>query len=103
RWGRKSMTAEPVSVILVDDHDLVRQGLRRAFERDERFTIVGVAGSADDAHDLATSVRPDIAVIDIRLSDGNGLDVVKTLRADRRDVGIVVVTMYDDDEHLFAA
>lgn len=94
---------EAVSVLLVDDHDLVRQGLRRAFEREDDFEVLGEASTVAEAQRLAGETRPDIAVVDIRMPDGSGLDVVSAMRRARRDVGIVVVTMYDDDEHLFAA
>jgi DNA-binding NarL/FixJ family response regulator len=91
------------SVVLVDDHDLIRQGLSRAFERQSDFTVVGQAGSVAEATALAETLVPDVVVTDVRLPDGTGLDVVRTLRATRPDVGLVVLTMYAGDEQLFAA
>ena len=90
-------------VLLVDDHDLIRQGLRRAFERSEDFSVVGEAASIGEGLALATQLEPDVVLMDIRLPDGNGLDAVKRLRAARPEVGIVVLTMYAGDEHLFGA
>jgi DNA-binding NarL/FixJ family response regulator len=94
---------ERASVVLVDDHDLIRQGLSRAFERQADFTVVGQAGSVAEAIALAEKVTPDVVVTDVRLPDGTGLDLVRTLRADRPEVGLVVLTMYAGDEQLFAA
>jgi DNA-binding NarL/FixJ family response regulator len=93
----------PYSVLLVDDHDLIRQGLQRAFERYPDFTVVAEAATGRDALRLAQEHHPDIAVCDIRLPDGNGLDIVKTLRAQRPEMGLVVLTLYAGDEQLFAA
>jgi DNA-binding NarL/FixJ family response regulator len=94
---------ERASVVLVDDHDLIRQGLSRAFERQSDFTVVGQAGSVAEAIALAEKLAPDVVVTDVRLPDGTGLDVVRALRTDRPDVGLVVLTMYAGDEQLFAA
>jgi DNA-binding NarL/FixJ family response regulator len=91
------------TVLLVDDHDLIRQGLRRAFERDDEFDVVGEAGSVAEARARARERRPDVFVVDVRLPDGNGLDLVRTVRDDHPDAGIVVLTMYAGDEQLFAA
>ena len=91
------------TVLLVDDHDLIRQGLRRAFERDEEFDVVGEAGSVAEARARARERCPDVLVVDVRLPDGNGLDLVRTVRDDYPDAGIVVLTMYAGDEQLFAA
>jgi DNA-binding NarL/FixJ family response regulator len=94
---------ERASVVLVDDHDLIRQGLSRAFERQSDFTVVGQAGSVAEALALAETLAPDVVVTDVRLPDGTGLDLVRALRADRPDVGLVVLTMYAGDEQLFDA
>lgn len=94
---------ERMSVLLVDDHDLIRQGLSRAFERQEDFTVVGESGSVAEALATAESVQPDVVVTDVRLPDGTGLDIVRALRIQRPDIGLVVLTMYAGDEQLFAA
>lgn len=91
------------SVILVDDHELIRQGLRRAFERDGIFEVVGEAGSGEEARRLVDQLAPDVAILDIRLPDVNGLDLARELRAAREQMGIVILTMYSGDEHLFGA
>ena len=90
-------------VMLVDDHDLIRQGLRHAFERAEDFDVAGEASSVAEALALAAQAKPDVVIMDIRLPDGSGLEAVKRLRAANPQTGIVVLTMYAGDEHLFGA
>jgi DNA-binding NarL/FixJ family response regulator len=92
-----------LKVLIVDDHDLIRQGLRRAFERDEGFQVVGEAASVAEALAQAAHCDPDVLVVDVRLPDGSGLDIVKQVRASRPETGIVVLTMYAGDEQLFGA
>ena len=91
------------TVLLVDDHDLIRQGLRRAFDRHPDFSVTAEASSVGQAMKMAADMIPDVVVCDIRLPDGSGLDAVRQLREQRPDVGLVVLTMYAGDEHLFAA
>jgi DNA-binding NarL/FixJ family response regulator len=91
------------AVLLVDDHDLIRQGLRRAFERAEDFTVVGEAATVADALAAVESKSPDVVTMDVRLPDGNGIDAVRRLRAAHPQLGIVVLTMYAEDEHLLGA
>ena len=90
-------------VMLVDDHDLIRQGLRHAFERSEDFTVIGEASSVAEGLAVAAQLQPDVVIMDIRLPDGSGLEAVKKLRAMDGQMGIVVLTMYAGDEHLFGA
>ena len=98
------MSAEqPTTILLVDDHDLIRQGLSRAFERQGDFEVVGQAASVAEGEDLAKSLSPDVVVTDVRLPDGTGLDLVRTLRLTNDEIGLVVLTMYAGDEQLFAA
>lgn len=91
------------SVLLIDDHDLIRQGLRRAFERSEDFTVIGDAASLGQGEQQVASLKPQVVVIDLRLPDGSGLDLVRKMRQHVPALGIVVLTMYAGDEQLFAA
>jgi DNA-binding NarL/FixJ family response regulator len=91
------------TVLIVDDHDLIRQGLRRAFERDASFTVVGEAGTVAEALDSAARLGPDVVLIDVRLPDGSGLEATRRLRELLPNAGIVVLTMYAGDDHLFGA
>jgi DNA-binding NarL/FixJ family response regulator len=90
-------------VLLIDDHELIRHGLRLAFERCDDFIVVGEAGSVDDGIRMGRLRSPDVAVVDMNLPDGTGLDITRGLRALLPDVGIVILTMYAGDDHLFAA
>ena len=92
-----------ISVLLVDDHELIRQGLRRSFERDGDFDVVGEAGSVADAERLLRITRPDVVVLDVRLPDGSGLKLAASARERYPQLGIVILTMYAGDEQLFAA
>jgi DNA-binding NarL/FixJ family response regulator len=91
------------TVLLIDDHELIRQGLAGAFAQAEGFEVAGQAGSVEDGLALAREVVPDVVVTDVRLPDGSGLDVVRALRKENKSVGLVVLTMYAGDEQLFAA
>ena len=95
--------AKSATVLLVDDHDLIRQGLARAFERHTDFSVTGQAGSVREGRSLAEELDPNVVVTDVRLPDGTGLDLVRGLRSHNSDIGIVVLTMYAGDEQLFQA
>jgi len=90
-------------VLLVDDHELIRQGLRRAFERDNDFEVAGEAGTLSEARRLLSQLKPDVVVLDVRLPDGNGLEACRRLRSDDAEIGIVILTMYAGDDQLFEA
>lgn len=90
-------------VLLIDDHELIRQGLAGAFTQAGGFHVAGQAGSVEAGLRLAREMSPDVVVCDVRLPDGSGLDVVRALRKESRTIGLVVLTMYAGDEQLFAA
>lgn len=92
-----------IAVVLVDDHELIRNGLAGAFTRDAEFVVAGQAGTIASARELAGSLNPDVMVVDLQLPDGSGLDLVRGLRRERKDLGLVVLTMYAGDEQIFAA
>ena len=92
-----------IRVLLIDDHELIRQGLARAFERDQETTVVGQAGSVRAGVEAYRELTPDVVVTDLELPDGHGLDVVRAVRDGGDEVGIVVLTMHASDEQIFAA
>ena len=92
-----------VSVLLVDDHDLIRQGLKRAFERDGDFDVVGEADNCADALTMLSQLQPKVVVLDVRLPDGSGVEIARQAREQWPDLGIVILTMYAGDEYLFQA
>jgi DNA-binding NarL/FixJ family response regulator len=91
------------TVLLVDDHDLIRQGLRRALEQAGDFEVVGEASRLSDGAALLEAQSPGVLIIDVRLPDGNGIELARAARKARPDLGIVVLTMYAGDEQLFEA
>lgn len=92
-----------LNVVLVDDHELIRQGLARAFERTEDFRVVAEAASIADAKAQVHEHKPHVLVTDVRLPDGTGLDLVRHVRGSDSEMGIVVLTMYAGDDQLFGA
>jgi DNA-binding NarL/FixJ family response regulator len=91
------------TVLLVDDHELIRQGLARAFERDQDMTVIGQASNVAEARTAYTSLLPDVVVTDLQLPDGHGLDIVRSVREVSAITGVVVLTMHAGDDQIFAA
>lgn len=94
---------EVLEVMLVDDHELIRQGLAGAFARAGGFAVTGQAGGVARALQVGRSTTPDVVVTDLSLPDGSGLEIVRALRAEFPQIGIVVLTMHSGDEQIFAA
>ena len=98
-----SPMADTIRVFLLDDHDVVRQGLRFLLEQQDDIEVVGEAGTARDATARIPALRPDVAVLDARLPDGSGIDVCRDVRSIDASINALILTSYDDDEALFAA
>lgn len=98
------MTADqPTRVLLVDDHDLIRDGLTSAFGAESDMEVVGTAKTVEEAFALDAALLPDVIVTDLQLQDGTGLDIVRRVRKARGDTGLVVLTMHSGDDQTFAA
>src|SRR3954466_12163660 len=93
----------PIRVFLLDDHEVVRQGLRALLESGGDIEVVGESGLAQEAAARIPALRPDVAVLDARLPDGSGIEVCRTVRAVDPAIKALILTSYDDDEALFAA
>jgi DNA-binding NarL/FixJ family response regulator len=96
-------TSRLVRVFLVDDHEVVRRGVADVLEDDPGMTVVGEAGSGAEALARAPAVRPDVALVDMRLPDADGADVCRQLRARLPELRCLVLTSYSDDETVAAA
>jgi two-component system response regulator DevR len=99
----KGATRATVRVFLLDDHEVVRRGLRDLLEGNGGIEVVGEAGRADEALRRIPAVRPDVAVLDAQLPDGSGIEVCREIRSSLPSVACLILTSYDDDEALFAA
>ena len=90
-------------VFLLDDHEIVRRGLRELLEAEDDLRIVGEAGTAADALARIPPTRPDVAVLDVRLPDGNGVEVCREVRSRHPEIRCLMLTSFTDDEALFQA
>ncbi len=93
----------PIRVFLLDDHELVRRGIRDLLEQEPDVQVIGEADTAQDAKARIPALRPDVAILDARLPDGNGIDVCRDIRSVDPSIRALILTSYDDDEALFAA
>ena len=100
---RDGQHGTPTRVFLLDDHEVVRHGVRRVLETTASLRVVGESGSATEALHRIPFLRPAIALLDIRLPDGSGIEVARTLRSTAPMVRTVMFTAYDDDRLLFDA
>ena len=94
---------KPIRVFLLDDHEVVRRGLKDLLEADGDIVIVGESGLAQEAARRIPALRPDVAVLDGRLPDGSGIDVCREVRSAHPEIAALILTSYDDDEALFSA
>jgi DNA-binding NarL/FixJ family response regulator len=92
-----------IRVYLLDDHEVVRQGLKALLEASGDIEVVGESSTATEASSRIPALRPDVAVLDARLPDGSGIEVCRTVRAVDPSIRGLILTSYDDDEALFAA
>jgi two-component system, NarL family, response regulator DevR len=92
-----------IRVYLLDDHEVVRRGLRDLLEQEDDIEVVGESGSAVDAAHRIPALKPDVAVLDGRLPDGSGIDVCRDIRSVDPSIQALILTSYEDDEALFAA
>ena len=92
-----------IRVYLLDDHEVVRQGLRALLEAGGDIEVVGESGSAVEATARIPALRPDVAVLDGRLPDGSGIEVCRAIRSVDPTINALILTSYDDDEALFGA
>jgi DNA-binding NarL/FixJ family response regulator len=88
-------------VFLLDDHEVVRRGVRELLESGDDVAVVGEAGTADEALRRIPAVAPDVAVLDVRLPDGNGVEVCREIRSRHPEVRCLMLTSFAHDEALF--
>jgi two-component system response regulator DevR len=96
-------TSNPLRILVVDDHEVVRQGLVSLLERRDGFQVVAQAGTVAEAVENARKYQPDLVVMDVRLPDGSGIEACREIRAEFPTTRIVILTSYPDEEAVFAS
>ena len=98
-----STTTPPLRVMLVDDHEVVRSGVRSLLKAQDDIGVTAEAGSVREAVEEATRTKPDVIVMDVRLADGSGIEATREIRAKHPEIRVVMLTSFADDEALFAS
>jgi len=93
----------PLRVLLVDDHEVVRDGVKALLQATDDIIVTGEAGSVREAIDEADRTRPDVVVMDVRLADGSGIEATREIRAKHEKTAVIMLTSFADDEALFAS
>jgi DNA-binding NarL/FixJ family response regulator len=101
--GDAAPSAGGIAVFLLDDHEIVRRGVRELLESEPDISVVGEAGTAESALARIPALRPDVAVLDVRLPDGDGVTVCREIRSRIPTVACLMLTSFSDDEALFDA
>ena len=99
----ESSVQSPLRLLVVDDHEVVRQGLAALLDRRESFQVVAEAGTVADAIEQARRHRPDIVIMDVRLPDGSGIEACRAIRAEFPATRVVMLTSYPDEEAVLSA
>jgi len=97
------LTTKKTRILLCDDHEVVREGLRGLMGRQEGMSVVGEAGTVAEVVEAAARTKPDVVIMDVRLPDGSGVEACRTIRETRPETKVIMLTSYADDEALFAS
>ena len=95
-------TKARIKIILADDHHIVRAGIRQLLESKKDIQVLAEAGDGDEAKSLIQQHRPDVAVLDIQMPKASGIEVTRWVRAHLPEVGVLILTAYDDDPYVMA-
>jgi two-component system, NarL family, response regulator DevR len=103
-WARiPSMSEPPLRILLVDDHEVVRDGVKALLQATDDIIVTAEASSIREAIDEADRARPDVVVMDVRLTDGSGIEATREIRARHPKTAVIMLTSFADDEALFAS
>jgi DNA-binding NarL/FixJ family response regulator len=91
-----------ISIVIADDHAVVRQGTRSLLEREKDLEVVGEAGDGEEAVEVINQLKPDVAIIDIAMPKLNGVEVTRQIKPHCPSTAVLILTAYDDDEYVFA-
>jgi two-component system response regulator DevR len=92
-----------IRVMICDDHEVVREGLRGLISRQSGMSVVGEAGTVTEAIEMASRTKPDVVIMDVRLPDGSGVEACRSVRETNPDIKVIMLTSYADEEALFAS
>ncbi len=90
-------------IFLLDDHEIVRRGLRELIETEDDLEVVGEAGTAEEAYGRIPATSPHVAVLDVRLPDGDGVEVCRAIRSKHPEIACIMLTSFGDDDAVYAA
>ncbi len=93
--------AEPIRIVIADDHPIVRQGLAAVLEQEEDFKVVSQAGNGLEAVAQARELRPDIILMDLQMPEMDGVEAIQKIKEEAPDIGIIILTTYDTDDYIF--
>ncbi len=94
---------DAITVLIADDHPLFREGMRGRLDRIADVEVVGEASSGDEAVDLARELGPKVILMDIKMPGLNGIEATREILRTNREIGVLVLTMFEDDDSVFAA
>ena len=97
------MVSVTIRIFLLDDHEVVRRGVRELLETEADLEVVGEAGTAEEAYGRIPATSPDVAVLDVRLPDGDGIEVCREIRSRHPEIACVMLTSFADDEAVYAS
>jgi DNA-binding NarL/FixJ family response regulator len=101
--NHESGNERKINVLIVDDHPIMREGLRKLLEAEPDLVVIAEAGTGQQALDMARDTQPDVVLLDINLPNLNGIQVTSRLKADRNRIAVVLLTAYDDEEQVLHA
>jgi two-component system, NarL family, response regulator DevR len=97
------MMTDAIRVFLLDDHELVRRGVREILEAEDDLVVVGEAGTAEEAIGRIPATTPNVAVLDVQLPDGDGIEVCREVRSKHPEIACIMLTSFADDEAVYAS
>lgn len=97
-----SKSKNKIQILLADDHHIVRQGIRQLLESESDLQVIAEAGDGEEAQSLIENHKPDVAVLDIQMPKASGIEVTRWVRAHLPQVGVLILTAYDDDPYVMA-
>lgn len=102
-WSRGPAPDQNITVLIVDDHPLYREGLQKAFDLEDNILVIGHASNGEDAINMTRDLQPDVVLLDVNLPGMNGLQVAKQLKSERAEVALIVLTAYHNPEQVIHA